>query len=375
MSPVSTSAQPATLYGVPMSLYTGRARSYLIKNGIPYVEEPCVSPHYYDVVLPKAGGRRSMPTLELADGTVIRDGVAIVDHFERQNGHAHMPTAPRQAIVSLLLDVVGAEGMLRPAMYYRWHHDVQREFVESNFLTIFEDQQMARERMQSLQAETNPAFGILSHTIPVIESVYADLLDALQAHFACYPYLLGYRPSIGDFGMIAPLYGHLGRDPVPLALMQARAPMAFRWVERMNRPEPDIGEYAVRGVDYLPDDEIPDTLIEVLSRLAEDFVPETRAHRDTINAWLQTQTELSPGTPMERGVGLGDWQLRSTAFSTLAQPFRFYLLARVQAAYAALDAGAQASVRAMLGECGMADVLEMSISRSIGREKNLEVWL
>ena len=75
-----------TLYGAPLSLYTGRARSYLIKAGIDYRETPPISDHYEDVVLAKAGGRRSMPTVELADGRVIRDSVAIVDHFEAELG-------------------------------------------------------------------------------------------------------------------------------------------------------------------------------------------------------------------------------------------------------------------------------------------------
>ena len=62
---------------------------------------------------------------------------------------------------------------------------------------------------------------------------------------------------------IAPLYGHLGRDPAPLNLMQTHAVRLFRWVERMNRPEPDVGEFkklvALKNeeLDYLPNDEVP----------------------------------------------------------------------------------------------------------------------
>ena len=75
-----------------MSLYTGRVRSYLIKNRIPYVEEPHATSHYHKVVLPKAGGRRGIPTIEFPDGRVIRDGVAIVDHFESLNDNLHSPS-------------------------------------------------------------------------------------------------------------------------------------------------------------------------------------------------------------------------------------------------------------------------------------------
>ena len=34
-----------TLYGTPLSLYTGKARSYLIKNGLPYREVTPTTSH------------------------------------------------------------------------------------------------------------------------------------------------------------------------------------------------------------------------------------------------------------------------------------------------------------------------------------------
>jgi hypothetical protein len=77
-----------TLYGSPMSLYTGRVRSYFIKAGLDFSERHPVSDHYEDVVLAKAGGRRSMPTVELDSGEVIRDSVAIVDNSVHRSRHA-----------------------------------------------------------------------------------------------------------------------------------------------------------------------------------------------------------------------------------------------------------------------------------------------
>ncbi len=104
-----------TLYGTPVSLYTGNVRSYLIKAGIDYRETTFGSAHYQDVVLPKAGGRQAVPTVELGDGTVIRDGAAIIDHFEVTSGHAFSPKSPKQRILSRLFDVIGSDGLLRPA--------------------------------------------------------------------------------------------------------------------------------------------------------------------------------------------------------------------------------------------------------------------
>ncbi len=108
-----------TLYGTPMSLYTGKARSYLIKNALPYREVTPATIHFAGHVAERAG-RGTMPTIETADGVVVRDGAAIVEHFESLAGHPAAPPGPRQRIVSRLLDVIGMEGLLRPAMHYRW---------------------------------------------------------------------------------------------------------------------------------------------------------------------------------------------------------------------------------------------------------------
>ena len=369
--------KPIILYGSPMSLYTGRARSYLIKAGPPYRERPTTSPHFLETVLPKAGGRRSLPTVELADGTVIRDGVAIVDHFEAQAGHPFSPTTPRQRIVSRLFDAIGAEGLLRPAMHYRWDFDDENlAFLTFHFETIFPPggSPTAQERMQLIRETVNPSWGVVPKAIPVIEALYEELLAKLNVHFSAHPYLLGGRPCIGDFGMMAPLYGHLGRDPMPRSLMQRTAVRTFRWVERMNRPEPDFGEFADQSDAYLPDDEVPDTLIAVLKHLAIDYVPETRAACECINAWLARKAPAE-GSTAARGVGMAEFDLDGTPISALAQPFRFHVLRRVQDEFEALSESDARDVRAMLDACDMAEVLDLKLTRGIGRRNNLEVWL
>ncbi len=371
--------QPIVLYGVPISLYTGRARSYLIKAGLSYREAPPTSAHFMETVLPKAGGRRSMPTVELPDGTVIRDSVAIVDHFESRNGHPFSPVTPRQRIVSRLFDAIGAEGLLRPAMHYRWNFDaVQREFIETHFEAIYPPgwSPSAGERMRLLREESLPALGVLPKSMGAIEELYAGLLRVLEAHFAAHPYLLGGRPCIGDFGMIGPLYGHLGRDPKPLSMMQTRALHAFRWVERMHRPEADIGEFEGHEDAYLADDAIPDTLVDILRQLAIDYVPETRAACEVINAWLAEQGDLAPGTTAERRVGEDAvFDLAGTQIAVAAQPFRFYVLKRVQDEFEALEDPERGAAAELLAACGMGELPDLRLTRDIGRRNNLEVWL
>ena len=372
-----------TLYGTPLSLYTGKARSYLIKNGLPYREVTPKTTHYEQAVLPQAK-QRMMPTLETADGVVIRDGAAIVEHFEAAAGHPASPATPRQRILSRLFDVIGMEGLLRPAMHYRWSFPEENEaFLQHHFSALvpphLDRDETAAKGMARMRAAA-VAFGVAPGNIEGIEARYLALMDRLDRHFAEWPYLFGGRPSVGDFSLIAPLYGHLGRDPKPLSLMQSRAIHLFRWVERMNRPEPDVGEFVEGGVvlagdSFAANDEIPETLIDVLRHLAVDFVPETLAAAEFINGWLAAQDELAAGEPLERGYGLARFEVEGATIHALAQPYRFYLLSRAQAEFDALAPEERSQVEELLEKCQLLPVLSARLTREIGREDNREVWL
>ncbi|MEL0048714.1 MAG: glutathione S-transferase family protein, partial [Gammaproteobacteria bacterium] len=152
--------------------------------------------------------------MELGDGTVIRDGAAIIDHFEATSGDAFSPKSPKQRILSRLFDVIGAEGLLRPAMHYRWSFpEENREFVKFHFESIMPpgpERSKQAATAADLAKAAGGAFGVMPETMELIETLYLEFLDKLDSHFGQHPYLLGGRPCIGDFGMIAPLYAHLG---------------------------------------------------------------------------------------------------------------------------------------------------------------------
>ena len=66
------------LYAITHSLYSGRARSYLIKQGIPFEELSTGHESFKADVLPK-GKLPTIPTLVTPEGEVIRDGAATAD--------------------------------------------------------------------------------------------------------------------------------------------------------------------------------------------------------------------------------------------------------------------------------------------------------
>jgi hypothetical protein len=173
------------------------------------------------------------------------------------------------------------------------------------------------------------------------------------------------------------MYAHLGRDPHPAGLMQQRATRVYRWVERMNRADQDAPEYFNAGTDFLAGDEVPETLLAVLRLLVEDFVPETRAAADVINRWL-AEHQPEAGTPAvgrsAHAIGSAEFTLRGETVTALAQPYRFYLLQRVQSVYAGLDCAGRAAVDEMLDVCGMSAILSTTLDRRIIRSENLEIW-
>lgn len=370
--------QPITLYAVPHSLYSARARSYLFKAGIAFRERATRGGHVENVIKSKAGGHITIPIIEFTNGDVIRDGVAIIDHFEAQNERAFSPKSPKQNVISLLFDVIGAEGLLRPAMHYRWSfREQQNEFLRFHFrMHSPRDERMddAIDKDMHLMGQVaGPSFGVSPETADLIESLYNDQLQALDRHFAAYGYLLGGRPCIGDFGMIGPLYAHLARDPIPKVIMLDRAKHVFRWVERMNRPDADLVEFDNQEEDWLPGDEIPETLIDVMRAMSEDFVPETVAAANFINKWL-AEHNPEPGKRAKRGVGKAKFLIRGTEIEALAQPYRFYQLNRFQAAYDALEGDDKTEMDAILEAANMTPVIDARLTRKVGRKGNLEIW-
>lgn len=169
------------LYGAPLSLYTGRPRSYFIKAGLAYREVMPNTPHYRNTVLPAAGSRQGMPTIETETGEVIRDGVAIIDHYEEVSGGEFSPATPKQRVISRLFDVIGAEGLLRPAMHYRWNYpDLNHEFLHFHFSAVQPDTPERQERAEGFMQQMRNAaqmFGAVPETFKVVEALYEELLE------------------------------------------------------------------------------------------------------------------------------------------------------------------------------------------------------
>lgn len=373
--------KPYRLFGMPGSLYTAKARSYLIKQRIDFEEATPADPEWPAIT--KAIGRWIIPVLVTPEGDIIQDGTAIIDHVEAVGlaRASAYPDTPVHRAISLIFELFGGEGLLRPAMHYRWDFDADNlDFLRTDFVAALMPGATGEVRDAVFGAasgrmrKAKTAFGVSDETAPTIHASYEAFLALLDAHFARHPYLLGGRPTIGDYGLIAPLYPHLARDPYPATMMKARFYWVWRWVERMNASRALLDGLSA-DEQLLPDDAVPETLVALLRYIAEDFLSEIIAHVAHANRWIDDHPDLQTGTnglpdPGTRAIGMASFDWRGHAISTVVMPYRFYLLQRVQAAIA--DAGAPMDV--LLTDMGLSALADLKTHRPVERHGNFEVW-
>ncbi len=406
---------PYTLYGAPVSLYTGKARSYLRTQGIPFVEVSPGSDRYLGEIVPTVG-RWIIPCMETPDGTIIQDGADIIDHFERGSGrplrrYGAYPTSPLLLAVAHVFELFGGEGLLRPAMHYRWNFDEQNlSFLTSEF-ALLTPQNLPAEQAEQVFLQSSGrmrkaavVFGVTPESQPLIETAFHEWLDLIEAHLVDHPYLLGNRPTIGDYGLIAAMWAHLYRDPAPAMLIKQRAPRVGRWVERMTTSEPYQHEYTpgdggagggdggAGGRDdddgLIDGDVLPATLMAMLRYVSEEYLPEIAAHVDVANEWLAEHPDIEPGTnglddPATRGLtggrglvagGSATFPWRGIELTTSVMPYRFWLMQRLHDDLVVASPGDAANVREVFSDAGLEPLLDLRTLRRVERSGHLEVW-
>ncbi|MEO0982080.1 MAG: glutathione S-transferase family protein [Pseudomonadota bacterium] len=337
-----------TLYGAEVSYFTGKARAYLDWADLPYEERLATRDVYKDVIVPRVGWP-VIPVLIGPDEEVLQDTSDIIDALEaRHLGLSVYPCDPAQRLAALLFELLGDEWLVIPAMHYRWRYNrdfAYREFGKISAPAATPEEQFEIGKANAVNFEgALPVLGVDDATGPAIEAAYLKLLKQLDAHFAEHLMLLGDRPSIGDFGLMGPLYAHQYRDPASGKIMKTEAPNVARWVERMRKPEPQSGE-------FLPDDEVPVTLLPILSDQFRDQFPVLASTAAALAEWA---ADKSPGEPVPRALGphgfkIGDTQ---TDGNRMIFPFNLWMLQRPLDHYRGLEGDEKTAADRLLDACG-----------------------
>src|SRR5690606_38024432 len=244
----------------------------------------------------------------------VQDSVDIFAHLEAHGVRlTAKPPGLKQQLLAHIVELYGSLGMTRHAMHYRWSYLADQEAFLLDAFGAAAGTDAAVKVMSRMASFLRP-LGVAPATVPLIEGSFEALLSILEAHFARHPYLLGAQPSLGDYGLLGPMFAHLGRDPVPAGIMKRKAPKVFRWVERMTAPGLDTPEFAGYGTDFLLNDQIPQTLEPLFQHIASEILPMLTDKLAVLDA-LVAEHDPQDGQPVapkphQRNIGLAETHFR-----------------------------------------------------------------
>lgn len=320
------------LYGAPTSLYTGKVRGYLKYKGIPYSEQMSTYRNIRKVILPRTK-KVMIPMILTPDDECVQDSSCIIDYLEeRYTDYPINPESPKQKLTSMLLECYGDEWLLLPAMHYRWQYKrFHWWYILKKFGVAFGGDYPSYLHPAAgvlpavaIYSAYRRVLGLTKEMGKAVERSYEELLAELEAHFKIYPYLLGNRPCMGDYGFLGPLYAHLYRDPYPGELMKEKAPHLAKWVERMHyQSDSHYG-------DFLPNDEIPETLMPILRRMTREHFPVIEDTGVRLRQWIAQ----NPGkSTIPRFIGKQEFSLEGVSAVRMVTPFSYWMFQRALNVY------------------------------------------
>ncbi len=356
--------QVYTLYGTDHSYFTGKLRPYLRYKKIPYREKQ-VSLWTYQTLILRRTGQRFIPVLLTPQGELLQDTSDIIDEMERRFAARPIyPQSPCQRLVALLLEVYADEWFLLPGMHYRWsYEDRQHEYLMREFGRIAGPlpgplARMVGRRISAPFRQSLKYLGVTAATIPVIERWFEGFLEDFEAHLAQHPYLLGSRPCLADFALAGPLYAHLARDPYPRAILLERAPRTLEFLQRINALDQAEGE-------FLPADQVPDTLLPILQHLFVEHWPILEDTAAALPDWLQQHPDKAS---ISRAMGWHDFRIGKVTEKRLMFANEIWMMQRPLEFYASLTPAQRAPVNELLAQCDGRQAMAFELPQRLARK-------
>ena len=318
------------VYGSRVSYYTGKLEAYLRYKGIPYTLHG--TPYDRAKELKEKVGAVQMPIVDREDGRWMSDTTPILFELEKEHSeHPIMPDDPVVGFIARLIEDYADEWLWRSAMHYRWSYPYGRELL-SNILVDeisvpvpfprFVVRRMIRRRQIKYFTKKD---GVTASTWDHVEQGYLNALDGMTRVLEKRPYMLGSKPSLADFGLMAPMFRHFSQDPDPEEIMRTRAPLVYEWVARMwSAHVPEGGVFI---------SEIDDALAPLLKEICETHLKQL----------------ASNAAAFARGAATFEMAVQGCQYRDLAvSRYRVYCLECLRRAFEALDDSAKAAVRTLL---------------------------
>ncbi|MCF6292465.1 MAG: glutathione S-transferase N-terminal domain-containing protein [Robiginitomaculum sp.] len=354
---------PYQLIAAPLSLYSGKVRGYLRWKNVAFSEVLSTAKVYKSIILPRVGWP-VVPVLISPDDTTVQDSSEIIDYVENaEPGASVYPDTPVQKLVALIMELFGDEWLLISAMHYRWTYNedyAYGQFGKASAPELSKQEQAdLGKKLASRFKGSLPFLGITEKTAPAIEKTYEAFLRTFDQHLAEHDFLLGSQPSIGDFGLLGPLYAHNYRDPASGAMMEKIAPRVADWCRRTHAPQ-----QALSG-EFLADDEVPETLLPILRMFAGEQLPILLDTLDDLKKWLSENPDTKE---LPRITGFHKYKIDGVEEDRAVLPFSLWMLQRVLDHLASLSGDDRKFAAELLTKIGAEELLSMQVTPRLKRE-------
>ena len=354
-------------YAHKISYYSGIVRPLFKYKKIPYTE---ISPGIKNApMMFKQTGSSQIPQMITPKNEAIQDTTVMCEYLEHNHPEPSIiPINPRQHMLMLMVQIFANDFMIIPAMHYRWSFKLRNwrivyyEFADGVmpnlpwFMKFF----ISRKITKRIEGAYRRMGSLDKDFLPEIEKWYEDFLSKLNIHFSLHRYLLGGKPSIGDFALMGPMYAHLGRDTYPKKLMQKKAPNVWRWVQRMNNHPND-------DTSYLENDEIPKTLIPVLDIV---FKYQGAKTKNIIKNTQRALDSIEKNEKLLRFNGKAEFILGNYKSEKPTETHIAWLQQRMMNSYDKLDQPEQESVNKLLKSHNWYDHFMIRLKTPLKRVRN-----
>ena len=277
------------LLGLEASPYTMKVKSYLTFKGIPF--DWVIRSINNEKLFQDHAKVQLIPLIFFPSGEVMHDSTLIIERLEKEysNNSIH-PKDPALWFLSCLFEEFGDEWCNKLMFFQRWFYAAD---AKATSLRLANDRlhgkwwrPLARPIIAHLlKRRMVPRLvysGANETNIPQLKQSFKNLTALLETHFQSRTYLLGERPSFGDFGLWCNLY-EAWTDPTANAYLEANTPKLVTYIKRMLAPK-------IEG-DFETLEMLEPTLKPILAQeMATRFLPwMAENHR----AWHADETQTS----------------------------------------------------------------------------------
>jgi len=143
--------------------------------------------------------------------------------------------------------------------------------------------------------------------------------------------------------------------------MKKKAPALCDWVRRMNNEH----AYLQQG-DWLANDEIPETLLPVLQRMASEHLPVLQDTDRLLDDWRAANPDA---TEIERFIGTHKFTVEGVEAERVVLPYCLWMFQRPIDYYQSIKDSNE--VNELLNQIGFAEAFQKGLSNRLGRPNNL----